>query len=216
MSNITNEINEIMTTVLSSEEDNQKTEFTKSYKSKPKLDPLYMSSNTMINSSYIVYNLPSHSNLSRNMFLLSPRKTIKLNPRPTEKIRKQIDKMYSTYNTFKNNKYNKDKNYVYEGYINRPIVKTNAKNLDFSVKNLLVGSPTHQITTSSGLLQRRDLALKRLDIKNGKKGNTDFTCDSFHNLAKENIKRDKLEHDKFIRDLSNWKYKQFDKFNYHY
>lgn len=213
MSNINKEINNIITNTLGPETSSfYDSNETSQYSSRKKLDPLYMSSNPKINQSYLVYTSNNHGLNTKPYFdLISPQPNLNLSKHSTEKLHRHIktitNEIYGRNINMKDNSLRtKNECNLGEGFRNRPVLNLSRKDLDFSSKNILFNSPTSQNVTTSGLFLRRDLARSKINAdKGGKKFNPlDFTAKS-----KQNLNQDRMDHEKFMRDLSGWKAKQY-------
>ena len=189
-------------------------------------NPLYRSTQTKLNTTYLQYSLPSHTSNNEKLTLLIPKNSYKNRNRKAAKIRNEINKInkkagVTTEKADKSNLNNPlkfyensvsygEKKIENKGYMNRPMLKLDSNELNFK-PYLTVGinSPTKKSVTGKGIYNtfkkdRNDLFnnSKHLNLSNLDKFDDKNSVKSFFT---QKTKEGNEEYLKYMNDMNNIK-----------
>ena len=222
MSKITKHLKELKNNSLF--EEPKKTQFEySSYSSKIKQsDPLYQSTCPEINQTFLIYS--SNTRSPSNIELIVPQVTNPLISRASDKIMKEITSFKSNIEKNEKKSFSSDGGRQNEGYKNRPMLNLSRKNLDFSVREFVMSSPTKQNVIMPSIFKDKQRA-KRLEenkkyfsVSANKNG---MYFPSMKNLSKFDLinkqqpliskktsSNDEMFHNTFMREMSAFKEKK--------
>ena len=222
MSKITKHLKELKNNSLL--EEPKKTRFDYSlYSSTTKqLDPLYQSTCPEINQTFLLYS--SNTRNPSNIKLIVPKVTNPLISRTSAKIMKEISLFKNNIEKNEKKSFSHDVGRQSEGYKNRSMLNLNRKNLDFSVREFIMNSPTKQNVIIPSVFKDKQYA-KRLEqnkqyfsVSGGKNGmycpsmkissKFELTNKQQPLISKKISSNDEIFHNTFMKEMSVFKEKK--------
>ena len=220
MSNITKQLNDLITSTLGSEEkDNglNNSVFSDSKYQQRRLDPIYQSSSPSLNEKFIKYSSPSKT---RNAIeLIVPQHHSPFVSRASNKIRKEISTITQSLTGVASNGASSNDFYssspsqknTIEGYRNRPVLNLQRNDLDFSAKNYIIDSPANRMVISPTIF-RSSVKESNYYRSNSNQFKTSFKPkkETMNGIVfnQNTANHDLEEYNRFMRDMSAWKNKK--------
>ena len=222
MSKISKQLKELRNNPLFNDTKKSQIDYSSYSSQTKKLDPLYQSSSPGINQSFLVYTSTSHNN-ANNIGLIVPQVTNPLISRGSEKIKKEISSFKNEFDHGSNG-IGGSRQKQSEGFNNRPMLNLNRSDLDFSVKEYVMSSPTKKNVITASIFKdkqhekRNELNRKYFSVA----GNQDRMNHSYMKsnnvinlvsnqqplISRKNAANDEMFHNAFMREMSMWKEKK--------
>lgn len=222
MSKISKQLKELRNNPLFNDTKKSQIDYSSYSSQSKKLDPLYQSSSPGINQSFLIYTSNSHTN-ANNIGLIVPQVTNPLISRGSEKIKKEISSFKTEFDHSSNNGFGSRQKQS-EGFNNRPMLNLNRSDLDFSVKEYVMSSPTKKNVVTASIFKdkqhekRNEMNRKYFSVA----GNQDRSNHSYMKannvvnlmnnqqpfVSRKNAANDEMFHNAFMREMSMWKEKK--------
>ncbi len=188
-------------------------------------DPLYKSSQTKINKSYLVYTSPRKIKNNENLFLLFPKNTISTSNENSYKLKNEIQNINKNlgiyHNTSKDpkdlllNSFSNKNEKKKITFRNKPIIRLNSQGLNYIPETSIVNTYSNRSLVEPGIF-KATLKLKDKEYNdNGKKGKFIMRkLDQFGKYSKtvsnsnqflKNKNKDNNEYNRFMREMNGFK-----------
>lgn len=188
----------------------------------PDQDPLYKSSQTKINKSYLVYTSPRKQKNNDNIFLLIPKNTITVSNENSYKIKNEIQNLNKNLGIKNISNNPKDllsnsltSNEKKLNFRNKPIINLNSTGFDFSPKSTIFNNYNNRSVVEPGIFKATQKLKDRDDTDIGQRkklfnlrkieniGN--YSVSENNNFFSRNKNNDYSDYNRFMREMNGFK-----------